>query len=183
MLDLVCDVRYDLNRFSQEFPFPLLFDHRLVDPSCGHVIGLAGRSVQKTLVMAEVKIRLRPVIGDVALAVFIGIQRAWIDIDVWVELLNGDRITACLQQLGQRGRDDAFSKRGGHSAGDEYVFGRSHVQKTAAKIRRFTGAGRLLAVLFEKTFCLLDHFTGTDEIGNPLMQFCGLKIHDPLGAV
>ena len=73
----------------------------LVNASGGNVVCLRGRSVQKALVVAQVKVGLGTVLGDVALSVLIGIQRTRINIEVGVKLLNGHRITTCLQELGQ----------------------------------------------------------------------------------
>ena len=72
----------------------------LVNASGGNVVCLRGRSVQKALVVAQVKVGLGTVLGDVALSVLIGIQRTRINIKVGVKLLNGHRITTCLQELG-----------------------------------------------------------------------------------
>ena len=38
----------------------------------------------------------------------IGVECAWIDVDVGVELLNGHFVAACLQQLAYACRNDAF---------------------------------------------------------------------------
>ena len=49
--------------------------------------------------MAEVEVGLHAIIGHVAFAVFVRIERAWVDIDVGVELLNGDAVAACLKDF------------------------------------------------------------------------------------
>lgn len=40
--------------------------------------------------MAEIQVGFGPIICDVALSVLIWIEGAWIDIDIWIELLNSD---------------------------------------------------------------------------------------------
>jgi len=54
---------------------------------------------------------------------FVGVQRAWIDVDIWIKLLNGNAKASGLQQLTERGRNDPLSKRGGNTTGNENVFG------------------------------------------------------------
>jgi hypothetical protein len=54
--------------------------------------------------------------------VFVGIQRARVDVDVRVEFLDGDPITASLQQFPQRRGDDTFSERGNNAPGHENIF-------------------------------------------------------------
>ena len=89
LFDLIGNVRYHLDGFPQESPFPLFRDHIVVDPARCHVVGLGGVDVEKAFVMAEVQVRFCPVIGDVALSVFIGIEGAGVYIDIRIEFLNG----------------------------------------------------------------------------------------------
>ena len=57
----------------------------------------------EALVMPEVEIGLRPVIGDEDLAVLIRAHRARIDVQVRIELAQLHGIAARLQQRAQRG--------------------------------------------------------------------------------
>ncbi len=40
---------------------------------------------------------------------FVGVECTWVDVDVGVELLNGDLVATSLQQLANTGGDDAFA--------------------------------------------------------------------------
>ena len=53
----------------------------------------------------------------------VGVQRPRVDIDVRIELLDGDLVAARQQQLSDAGRDDALSQRGNDAACDEDVLG------------------------------------------------------------
>ena len=50
-------------------------------------------------------------------------ERARVDIDIGVEFLNGNAVTARLKQAADAGRDDALSERTNHTACYENVFG------------------------------------------------------------
>ena len=95
--DLIGDVGYHLHGFSQVLAFALLGDHIIIDASRGDVIGLAGGDVEKTLIMAQVQVGFRSVIGHVALPMFIGVEGPGVYINIGVKLLDGDRKAAGLQ--------------------------------------------------------------------------------------
>ncbi len=124
-LDLVGDVRDHLHGLAEVFAAALLADDVLVDAAGGDVVGLAGGHVQEALVVAQVQVGLGAVLGHEALAVLVGVQRAGVHVDVGVQLLDGDREAARLQQLGQAGTDDALAQGGGHAPGNENVLGGS----------------------------------------------------------
>ena len=101
LLDFVGDMGNDLHGLAQEVATALLLDDILVDAARGDVVGLRGVDAGKALVVAEVEVGLGPVLSDVALAMFIGIQRAGVDVDVGVQLLVGDGIAAGFEQTCQ----------------------------------------------------------------------------------
>ena len=115
-LDLVRDVRNDLHGLAEVFAAALLVQHVPVH--------LAGRQVREPvevlvdepLVVAEVEVRLRAVLGHVDLAVLVRAHRARVDVDVRVELLRGDLQTARLQQPAERSRRDALAEPGDNAA-------------------------------------------------------------------
>ena len=82
-------MRDHLNGFPEICSLPLFIDHRLIYPPGSHIVRLSGEDVQKTFVMAKIEIRLRAILGHIALAMLIGIQCARIYIDIWIKLLNG----------------------------------------------------------------------------------------------
>jgi len=63
-LDLVGDMRNDLNGLAQIFAAPLLLDHRLIDLACGEVVALAHLGAGEALVVAEIEIGLGAILGD-----------------------------------------------------------------------------------------------------------------------
>src|SRR6185437_10384434 len=63
-LDLVGDVRDDLYRVAEVFAAAFLGDDGGVDLSGGDVRGLAQVDVEEALVVPDVEVRLRAVVGD-----------------------------------------------------------------------------------------------------------------------
>ena len=120
-LDLVGDVRDDLNGLAQVFPTTLFVDDALVDASSGDVVGLGGLNVEETLVVAQIQICLRTVNRHVAFPVLVRVQRARVHIDVRVQLLDGHGVPARLEQLGQGGTDNALAQAAAHTASDKNV--------------------------------------------------------------
>ena len=86
LLDLVGDVRDDLDRAAEVVAAPLLADDRVVDLAGGDVAGLAGGLIGEALVVAQVQIGLGAVVGDEHLAMLIGRHRARVHVDVGIEL-------------------------------------------------------------------------------------------------
>ena len=109
ILYLVSDMRHHLYGLSEEITMTLLVDDRLVDASRRHTVGFCGLNTSETLIVTEVEIGLHAVNSDVAFAVFVRIERAGVDVDVWVKLLDGYLIASCLQQFAYGSRDDTFA--------------------------------------------------------------------------
>ncbi len=108
LLDLVGDVRDDLDRAAEVVPAALLGDDRGVD-AAGRDVGALGQVlVDEPLVVAQVEVRLRPVVGDEHLAVLVGRHRPRVDVDIGVELEDRDTETAGLEQAPDAGGGDAF---------------------------------------------------------------------------
>src|SRR5215217_1177517 len=119
VLDLVGDVRDHLHGAAEVVAAALTPDHRVVDRAGRGVGGAARVRVREALVVTEVEVRLGAVLRDEHLAVLERAHRAWIDVDVRVELLDGHGQSARDQQPTQRGRRDALPKCGDNTAGDE----------------------------------------------------------------
>ncbi len=119
LLDLIGDVGDDLNRAAQILTAPLFADHRGVDlPGCD-IACLAGGLVGEALVVAEVQVGFGAVIRDEDFAVLIRRHCAGVNIDVGVELHDGDRYPTALEQTPHRGDGNALSDGRGHTASDE----------------------------------------------------------------
>ncbi len=120
VLDRVGHVRDHLDRGAEIVAAPLFGDHVLIDPAGGDAVRPAARDAGEALVMAEIEIGLRPVVGDVDLAVLIRAHRARIDVEIGVELAQANLESACLQQSTECCRRKTLAERGDHAAGDEY---------------------------------------------------------------
>ena len=115
-LDLVGDMRNDLNRRAQIFALALAGDDGIIHAAAGDVGRLRQIFVDEALVMPQIEIRLRAVVGDKDLAVLIRVHRAGIDVDIGIKLLHGNPEPAALEQPPQRSRRDALAQRGDDAA-------------------------------------------------------------------
>src|SRR4051794_10878420 len=123
-LDLVRDVRNDLHRRTEELALTFLAQHGIPDRA-GRVARGAGEVlVDEALVVADVEVRLGPVLGDEHLAVLEGAHRAGVDVQVRVELLRLYSQPARLEETPERAGDDSLPERRDDAAGDEDVFRR-----------------------------------------------------------
>ena len=121
-LDLVGDVRDDLHGPAEEPALPLLGDDGLVDLAGGdRVVPPDGRRGEAAVV-AEVEVRLRAVVGDVDLAVLVGVHRPRIHVDVGVDLDHADAEAPVFQEAADGRGGNAFSKPRADAARDENVF-------------------------------------------------------------
>src|SRR6202011_2732066 len=92
-----------------------------IDLAGGHVAGLAQVGVDEPLVMAEVEVRLGPVVRDENLAMLVGRHRARVNVDIGIQLLEGDAQAAGLQDGPYGRRRDPLTDRGNHATGYEDV--------------------------------------------------------------
>ncbi len=123
VLDLVRDVRNDLDGLAEEVAAALLLDDRQIDLSGRHAVRLAGDGGGEALVVPEVEIGLGAVVGDVDLAVLERRHRAGVHVQVGIELLEGDAEPARFQERAHRRGGDALAEARDHAAGDENVLG------------------------------------------------------------
>ena len=101
---------YYLNRFAKIVAVSLTVDDRLVDASCRNTVVTCGLDAGKPLIVSQIEVGLHTIGCYVTLTMFVGVERSWIDVDIGVELLDGYLVAACLQQLADTSRDDAFSQ-------------------------------------------------------------------------
>src|SRR6185437_12244389 len=127
-LDLVGDVRNHLHGGTQVVAAALLGDHALVDAAGGEITVAPGGRAHEALVVAEVEIGLRAVVGDEHLPVLEGAHRARVDVDVGIELDHGDLEATSLQDRPERSGGDALAQRGHDTAGDEYESRHSYIE-------------------------------------------------------
>ena len=121
LLDLVGDVRDDLDGRAEVVAAALALDDRVVDPAGGDVRRARRVDVGEALVVAEVEVGLGAVLGDEDLAVLVGRHRAGVDVDVRVELLQADGEPAGDEQAPDRRGGDPLAEGRDDAAGDEDV--------------------------------------------------------------
>ncbi len=126
VLDLVGDVRDDLNGRAEVVAAALALDDRVVDPAGRDVRGACRVDVGEALVVPEVQVGLGAVLGHEDLAVLVGRHRARIDVDVRIELLQPDAEPARHEQAADRCRGDPLSEGRDDPAGDEDVTRLAH---------------------------------------------------------
>ncbi len=109
-LDLVGDVRDDLDGVAEVLAAPLLGDHRRIHLSCGDIRRTGQVAVKEPFVVPDVEVGLRAVLGDEHLAVLERVHGAGVDVEVRVELLHRHLQAACGQQLPEAGRRQALAE-------------------------------------------------------------------------
>ncbi len=119
VLDLVGDVRDDLHGAAEVVAAALLVEHVAVDLAGGDVRQAAGLATQETLVVAEVEIGLRTVLGDEHFAVLERAHGARVDVDIRVELDHRHGQPARFENRAKARRSDALAERRHDAAGDE----------------------------------------------------------------
>ncbi len=110
VLDLIGDVGDDLDGLAEVVAAPFLGDDLLVDASGGEVVVAGQLGVGEALVVAEIEVGLRAVVGDEDLAVLKGRHGAGIDVEVGVKLHQVDLDTACLKQAADGGCGETFAE-------------------------------------------------------------------------
>ncbi len=119
ILDLVGDVGNHLDGLAEVVAAPLLLEHVGVDPARRDRVGHPRRHAREALVMPEVEVGFRPVIGDEDLAMLERRHRSGVYVQVGVELAQPDSKTPRLQKRAEGGRGQTLAKRRDHTAGDE----------------------------------------------------------------
>ena len=118
-LDSIRHMRNDLNRRAEIIPATFLLDDSLVNAPRCYVVGLPRRNARKPFIMPKVEVGFRPVISHIDFAMLIRRHRAWINIEIRIELPDSNAVSARLQKGSKRCCHKTFAKRGDHAAGDE----------------------------------------------------------------
>src|SRR5439155_20555721 len=105
------DMRGDLDGRAQITAAPLARDDLLIDSARGDIVRLMRGNPCETLVMPEIEIGLRAVVGDVDFAVLIGAHRAGIDVEIGIELADSHLESARLEQCREACRRKSLAKR------------------------------------------------------------------------
>ena len=108
--------------------------------------------IEEALVVPDVEICFGSVVSDEDLSVLERVHRAGVDIEIGIELLHGDAQAACLEEIAETRRRQAFAEGRGDPAGDEHMsgvpsllHGRSGYQRLAARARERPAANLLPA--------------------------------------
>ena len=80
LFDLIGNMRDDLHGLAQIIPAALLGDHGIIDLAGGNAAVFGKLGIGETLIMAQVQVGFRPVIGDIHFPVLIGIHGAGIHV-------------------------------------------------------------------------------------------------------
>jgi hypothetical protein len=116
-------VRDDLHRVAEVVTAALLGDDRGVDLPGGDVRLALEVGVQEALVVADVEIGFRAVVGHEHLAVLERVHGARVDVEVGVELLHRDPQATKLEQSAEAGGGESLAEAGGDAPGDEEMSG------------------------------------------------------------
>jgi len=114
-------VRHHLNGRPEIVSATLLGQNVLVNASGGDVVRPGGGATGEALVVAEVEVGLRAVVGHEHLAMLVWRHRSGIKIEIGIELAQTYLVAARLQQRAESGRCQSFSERRNHAAGDEDI--------------------------------------------------------------
>ena len=132
-LDLIGDMGDDLDGVAQVLSAALLGDDAGVDLARGRVRGAGQTDVEEALVVADVEIRLSPILSDEDLAVLEGVHRPGIDVDIRVELLHRHADAPRPQEPAEARRRQALPERGDDSARNEDVGRTGGLIRTGAR--------------------------------------------------
>ena len=99
MLYLVGDMRHHLYGLAQVVAPALTVYHSLVYAPRRDRVVARGAYAGEAFIVTKVEVGLHAVVGNITLAMLIGIERAGIDIDIRVKLLYGDFVATRLQQF------------------------------------------------------------------------------------
>src|SRR6266571_2956622 len=122
-LDLVGDMRDHLHGAPEVIAAAFFSYHRVVDLAGGEVVVPVHPGRLEALVVAQIEVGLGAVLGDEHLPVLERAHRAGIDVDVRVELEEGDFDAARFEDRGEGGGGYPLPQRGNHTARHEHILG------------------------------------------------------------
>src|SRR6185295_4517737 len=98
LLYFIRDVRDYLDRAAQVVAAPFLLDDREVDLARRPVVVARRDHPGEPLVVPEVEVRFRAVVGHVDLAVLVRAHHPGVNIYIWIEFLEGDLVAVAFEQ-------------------------------------------------------------------------------------
>ena len=131
-LDLIGDVGNELHGAAAEIAAALALQNGAVDAAGGDVGYAAELLVNETLVVAEVEVGLRAVVGHEDLSVLDGVHGAGVDVEIRVELLHRHRIASGLEQAAQGRGGDALAETRHDASQYKYIL---HLRSPLCELR------------------------------------------------
>ena len=126
-LDFIGDMRNYLDGSSAVISPPLLLQHGPVNLSGGHIGILIQALIDESLIMSQIQIRLRSIVGDEYLAVLDRIHGSRIHIDIGIEFLHGYLVASGFQKPSQGRRRNSFSQARHHASSHKYILYCHHI--------------------------------------------------------
>ena len=121
MFDFVGNVRDHLNGAAQIISTALLAQYCVVHATRRKVIGTAHYRARESLVVTQIEIRFRTVVGDEDLSMLEGTHRAGVDVDVRVQLEEGDFETARFKHSSEGGGSDPLTQGRHNTTSNEHI--------------------------------------------------------------
>src|SRR5437016_6030276 len=121
-LNFVGDVRNDLNRFTEIIAAALFVDYREIYSPCSPVVSLRQMRVREALVMAQIEIGLRPIVGNEDFAMLKRRHRSRIDVDIRIQFHQRYSQTAGFEQAADGRRRQSLTQTRNHATCYEDVF-------------------------------------------------------------
>src|SRR5690606_27701216 len=121
LLDGVGDMRNHLHRPAEIVAPALARDDVLIDAAGGDVVAARRGHAREPLVMTEIEVGFRPVVGDIDLAMLDRGHGSRIHVQIGVEFPQTHGKAPGLEKRAQSRGCETLSEGGNHAAGDEYV--------------------------------------------------------------
>ena len=110
LFDLVGDMRHDLDGSAKIISTAFLRNDGVINSARRIVVFLGQRQRRVAFIVTEIQIRLGAVIRHIDFAMLIGIHRPGVDINIRIQLEEGDLQPATFHQVADRGRGQALSQ-------------------------------------------------------------------------
>ena len=106
-----------------EIPVTFFLKNRPVNLTGCHIGIFIKTLINESLIMSQIQVCLCTIVCYKNFSVLNRVHGSGVDIDIGIQFLNRHRIATCLQQAGDRRRNNAFTERRSHAARHENVLG------------------------------------------------------------
>ena len=96
LLNLIGDMRNNLDSLAQIITTALLVKNIPINLTSGNIRAFGQININETLIMAQIQISLSTIISNENLAMLIRAHSTWININIWIKLLNSNLNTTIL---------------------------------------------------------------------------------------